>query len=96
MIDRWSLRSYLELAALPAGGFGDRHQCPDGHQSGCGCHRIGRTSWSQVWDSNDWMQQRQDSELHAEHGRGLLIVEAFCADRGVYRPEKQVERWCGF
>jgi anti-sigma regulatory factor (Ser/Thr protein kinase) len=41
----------------------------------------------QVWDGNSDLPQRQESELQAEHGRGLLIVEAVCQNWGAYRPE---------
>jgi hypothetical protein len=41
----------------------------------------------QVWDGNHQMPVRQEPELDAEHGRGLLIVESLSAKFGVYRPE---------
>ena len=39
-------------------------------------------------DGNDQMPERQEPELDAEHGRGLLIVESLSAKFGVYRPER--------
>jgi hypothetical protein len=36
----------------------------------------------QVWDGNDEMPARQDVDLSAESGRGLLIVESLAADWG--------------
>jgi len=42
----------------------------------------------EVWDGNDQLPERQEPELDAEHGRGLLIVESLSAKFGVYRPER--------
>lgn len=39
----------------------------------------------QVWDGNDRMPRRQEPELHAEHGRGLLLVETLCTEWGTYK-----------
>lgn len=40
----------------------------------------------QVWDGNQLKPHRQEPGLEAEGGRGLLLVEAFCADWGTYVP----------
>lgn len=42
----------------------------------------------EVWDGNDQLPERQEPELDAEHGRGLVIVESLSAKLGVYRPER--------
>jgi anti-sigma regulatory factor (Ser/Thr protein kinase) len=41
----------------------------------------------QVWDGNHQIPVRQDAELEAESGRGLLLVESFSAEWGSCRPE---------
>jgi anti-sigma regulatory factor (Ser/Thr protein kinase) len=41
-----------------------------------------------VWDGNDQLPERQEPELDAEHGRGLLLVESLSAKFGVYKPER--------
>jgi hypothetical protein len=40
-----------------------------------------------VWDGNDQLPERQEPDLDAEHGRGLLIVASLSAKSGVYQPE---------
>jgi hypothetical protein len=40
----------------------------------------------QVWDANDQAPTRQATELDAESGRGLLLVEALSAAWGSYKP----------
>src|SRR5262249_13714782 len=40
-----------------------------------------------VWDANEELPKRQALEPDAEHGRGLLIVDAICEARGEYRLE---------
>jgi anti-sigma regulatory factor (Ser/Thr protein kinase) len=41
-----------------------------------------------VWDGNDQMPSRQDVDLDAEGGRGLMLVESLSADWGCYIPER--------
>lgn len=41
----------------------------------------------QVWDGNHQMPHRKALELEAEHGRGLLLVEALSTEWGAYMPE---------
>jgi hypothetical protein len=41
----------------------------------------------QVWDANHLLPVRQEPELDAEHGRGLLLVASLSARWGAYRPE---------
>ena len=41
-----------------------------------------------VWDGNDQLPERQEPDLDAEHGRGLLIVESLSVKFGVYQPER--------
>jgi hypothetical protein len=41
----------------------------------------------QVWDADDRMPEPQGMDLDAESGRGLLLVEALCAEWGAYVPE---------
>lgn len=43
---------------------------------------------AQVWDGHDRMPMRQESELDAEHGRGLLLVDALSTKWGSYRPDR--------
>jgi hypothetical protein len=38
----------------------------------------------QVWDGNDHLPARQQPDLAAEHGRGLLLVESLSSLYGVY------------
>jgi len=38
-----------------------------------------------VWDGDDAMPARQDADLSAESGRGLLIVESVASDWGAAR-----------
>lgn len=40
----------------------------------------------QVWDADDHLPEPQSIDLEAESGRGLLLVEALCADWGAYVP----------
>lgn len=40
----------------------------------------------QVWDADERMPVRHRPDPDAEHGRGLLLVEAFSEDWGTYRP----------
>ena len=40
----------------------------------------------QVWDGDDEMPVRQDPELDAESGRGLMLVEHLSLEWGSYRP----------
>jgi len=42
----------------------------------------------QVWDGNDQMPVRQDVDLAAERGRGLMLVESLTASWGAYMPER--------
>lgn len=42
----------------------------------------------QVWDSNDRTPMRQEPDLDAEHGRGLLLVETLSTKWGSYRPQQ--------
>lgn len=39
----------------------------------------------QVWDAADSMPARQDVHPDADHGRGLMIVDALSKDWGAYR-----------
>ena|SRR5215472_12420445 len=41
----------------------------------------------QVWDANHLLPVRQEPELEAEHGRGLLLVDSLSEHWGAYRPE---------
>jgi hypothetical protein len=41
----------------------------------------------QVWDANHLLPVRQEPELEAEHGRGLLLVEYLSERWGAFRPE---------
>jgi anti-sigma regulatory factor (Ser/Thr protein kinase) len=41
----------------------------------------------QVWDASEELPKRQIPEADAEHGRGLLIVDAICEARGEFRLE---------
>lgn len=41
----------------------------------------------QVWDGNDQMPQRRQSDVEATGGRGLLLVEVLSEDWGAYAPE---------
>jgi hypothetical protein len=41
----------------------------------------------QVWDGNDRAPQPQETDLLAESGRGLLLVETLCAEWGTFIPE---------
>jgi anti-sigma regulatory factor (Ser/Thr protein kinase) len=38
-----------------------------------------------VWDASRELPKRQAPEVDAEHGRGLLIVDAICEARGEFR-----------
>ena len=38
-----------------------------------------------VWDASEELPKRRAPELDAEHGRGLLIVDALCEARGEFR-----------
>lgn len=40
-----------------------------------------------VWDASEELPKRQAPEPDAEHGRGLLIVDAICEARGEFRLE---------
>jgi anti-sigma regulatory factor (Ser/Thr protein kinase) len=40
----------------------------------------------EVWDADERMPVRQQPDPEAEHGRGLLLVEALSEDYGAYRP----------
>lgn len=40
----------------------------------------------QVWDGNQAKPERRDPGLESESGRGLLLIEALCADWGAYVP----------
>lgn len=42
----------------------------------------------QVWDGNRIMPDIQEPELDAEHGRGLMLVEALSAEWGAYVPTR--------
>jgi anti-sigma regulatory factor (Ser/Thr protein kinase) len=42
----------------------------------------------QVWDGNDRRPERNDDDLEAVGGRGLLLVEALSAEWGTYAPER--------
>jgi len=39
-----------------------------------------------VWDGNDREPQRQEPDLDADHGRGLVLVEALSTKWGSFRP----------
>jgi anti-sigma regulatory factor (Ser/Thr protein kinase) len=41
----------------------------------------------QVWDGNHEMPVRENAQLEAESGRGLLLVETLSAEYGAYRPD---------
>ena len=40
----------------------------------------------QVWDAVDQLPVRRDADPDADHGRGLVIVDALSKDFGWYRP----------
>ena len=40
----------------------------------------------EVWDADERMPVRQRPDPEADHGRGLLLVEALSEDYGAYRP----------
>jgi anti-sigma regulatory factor (Ser/Thr protein kinase) len=42
----------------------------------------------QVWDGSERMPVRQDPEVDAESGRGLMLVETLSAECGTYRPAR--------
>ena len=42
----------------------------------------------QVWDGNAQMPRRQELELDAEHGRGLLLVESLSSEWGAFAPDR--------
>jgi anti-sigma regulatory factor (Ser/Thr protein kinase) len=48
----------------------------------------GQSVLVQVWDGNDRMPERNDVDLEAVGGRGLLLVEALSAEWGTYTPER--------
>jgi hypothetical protein len=41
----------------------------------------------QVWDASDALPERQEAELDAESGRGLMLVDSLADDWGSYTPE---------
>ena len=41
----------------------------------------------QVWDASDDLPERQEAELDAESGRGLMLVDTLADDWGSYTPE---------
>jgi hypothetical protein len=53
----------------------------------------------QVWDASQLLPTRQEPDLEAEQGRGLLLVETLSERWGTYRPEgssgKVVWALCG-
>jgi hypothetical protein len=40
----------------------------------------------QVWDGNDELPVRRETDPEADGGRGLLLVEGLSIERGLYRP----------
>jgi anti-sigma regulatory factor (Ser/Thr protein kinase) len=48
----------------------------------------GQSVLVQVWDGNDRRPERNDVDLEAVGGRGLLLVEALSAEWGTYTPER--------
>jgi hypothetical protein len=50
----------------------------------------------QVWDGSDHKPERQDRDIEADGGRGLLLVEALTADWGTYAPDGWSGKvvWC--
>jgi anti-sigma regulatory factor (Ser/Thr protein kinase) len=123
---RWPLRTYLELAALPTAVPCARlhtknvlHEWHLGFLAGTAellvselvtnaAHAAARTGqhpgpgvptvklWLtsdgqrvliQVWDHDHHRPARQDTDLDAESGRGLLLVQTLSAEWGSYIPD---------
>jgi hypothetical protein len=41
----------------------------------------------QVWDGDHRLPERQNVDLEAESGRGLLLIDSLCTEWGSYVPE---------
>jgi hypothetical protein len=41
----------------------------------------------QVWDASEDLPERQEAELDADSGRGLVLVDSLADDWGSYTPE---------
>jgi anti-sigma regulatory factor (Ser/Thr protein kinase) len=81
------LTNAVNASATAAGGHrGERHE--EGLPAVWFCLASDRRSvLVQVWDDSPGRPARQDEEMEAESGRGLLLVEHLSVQWGTYVPE---------
>jgi anti-sigma regulatory factor (Ser/Thr protein kinase) len=94
----WRLDSIVESVELLASELITNACKATGSQADAVAMRLSATPGAlilEVWDANDTAPRRQAADLHAEDGRGLMLVEALASQWHFYRPRSGGKVvWC--